>query len=187
MSSRSSGRRRTDCCPPTSVASPTASASWSSSARSMSARPSRRMRPESSRTPSPRSALPRPRPSRPDLCSSSDWTGARTGSVPWCRSPRRSPPASRRGSTRSAPALPPNSCPGSRKPTTIRSSARRSTVGSSRSSRTARSSEEQLRESLAALLGGNRRAVGRRGSRRDPARRNATRSRGAAGTTLRRT
>ena len=44
---------------------------------------------------------------------------------------------------------------------------------------------EQLRESLAALLGGQRRLVGRGGSRRRPARRDAAWTGGAAGTALR--
>ena len=59
--------------------------------------------PASSRTSSVRSGSQRQRRSRPGRCCSSGSTGVRTGSVPSCRSPRRSRRASRRGSIRSAP------------------------------------------------------------------------------------
>ena len=67
------------------------------------ARARRPTRPASSPTPSPRSGSRPPRPSPPGRCSSSGSTGGRTASARCCRSRRPRRPASRRGSTRSAP------------------------------------------------------------------------------------
>ena len=97
-------------------------------------------RPASSPTPSRRSGSPPPRPSPPGPSCSSGSTGARTGSGRCCRSRRRRRPASRRGSTRSAPRSPRDAASAARaSPTTTRSSATRSTAGSCRSSRPSRS------------------------------------------------
>ena len=98
----------------------------------------------------------RPRRRSPQArCSSSASTGVPTESVPCCRSRRHSPPANRHVSTLSARVSRPICYRASRSRTTTPSSARRSTAGSCRCSRTARSRREQLRESLAALLGGS--------------------------------
>ena len=119
-------------------------------------------RPASSPTPSRRSASPPPRPSPPAPCSSNGSTGARTGSGPCCRSPRLRRPGEPTRLDPSAPPSPRGSGPASRTPTTTRSSATRSTGGSSRSSRTDPFRAEQLRQALDAALGDGQGTLGRR-------------------------
>ena len=91
--------------------------------------------------------------SLPGRCSSSGSTGGRSGSGRCCRSRRRSRRASRRGSTRSAPRCERCARRGSLSPTPTRRSPRRSTAGSSRSSRTSPSAPSSCAAPWPALLG----------------------------------
>ena len=164
----------TGCCRATSAASPTGSACSSSSARSTPARRAARRAGRARRRRHRAPARDRRRPSPPGRCSSSGSTGGRSGSGPVLPIAATQPPGEPtrldpfRGAARRDAARAPR-----RSPTTTRSSARRSTAGSSSLFQDEPFRAEQLREALDCAARRQRRALGRGDARRCAARRDA--------------